>query len=260
MLAEGDHALGALQERPVDHLAFEVDRADAARGRFVVAGDQAARMVELGVARAEDAVGDVELARQEADLAVVAEVAAGIGVGLEVLVVADLDHRLVDRDDARRLGVQQHVRARVLDLGRAGGATRAELARQVFGAEVDGGDARSARHSAAALATPAIDSSPPTMKRGSPRGAVAVEAAQAVQGGEQLLDALELGDDDAVDVARQRGGEVVEVVVGLGLVDAHGQQAGQARLLAQARRRAAAMPARALALCAGGVPSSRSMT
>jgi hypothetical protein len=49
------------------------------------------------------------------------------------------------------------------------------------------------------LVTPAIDSMPPTMKRGAARG-------------------------DAVDVGAQRGVEVLEVLVRLGLVDPHGQQ------------------------------------
>ena len=189
-------------------------------------------MVELGVARAEHAVGDLELARQQADLAVVAHVAADVGVALEMAVVADLDDRLVDRDDARRLGVQQHMRARVLHLERAGGAARAELARQVLGAEVDGGQARMRAterrrvgHAGDRL-QPADDEARRRARR------IAVEPAHPVQRREELVDALELGDDDAVDIGGERGREVVEVVVGLGLVDAHGQHAAE-RLPAQ---------------------------
>jgi hypothetical protein len=259
VLAERDHALRALQQRPVDHLAFEVDRADAARGRFVVAGDQAPCVVELGVARAEDAVGDLELARQEADLAVVAEVAAGVGVGLEVLVVADLDDRLVDRDDARRLGVQEHVRARVLHFGGAGGAARAELARQVLGAEVDGGDARigAAQRRRVGDAGDRLEPADDEARLAARR--VAVEAAQPMQGRGTAARRFELRDDDAVDVARQRGGEVVEVMVGSGSLTRTVSTPGRRACLRRSATRAA-MPARALALWSGGVPSSRSMT
>ena len=100
--------------------------------------EQPVAPVKLLVARREDAVRERHLRGMDAQLPTVAEVAAA-GRVLEVaLVVAHLEHRLVDRGDARQPRGEHDARPAVGHLVRLVGAAGADVGREVLGTEIGG--------------------------------------------------------------------------------------------------------------------------
>ena len=96
LASQFQHCLGTLEQRPVDHLSLEIDGAESATRGVVIDGDEFAGMLGLRSCRGEDLIADFDLARHHADLALIAEVAPLLGIPAALIVVTDLDHRLID--------------------------------------------------------------------------------------------------------------------------------------------------------------------